>query len=551
MTSWRTSPPPARRRLRKGVDRLQEQLHSYQSQIEKYERIIKEEHKGQWELVKIYADEAKSGLVASKRPGYQEMLKDCREGKIDLILCKQISRFGRNLIDILSAVYELRDLGVEIYFELDNIFGSSSDTELVLSINSAMAQEESRLISRRVSSGQRENMKAGRWESFFRRIVGYAKDAERNVYVIAHEATVVKMVFTLYLSGFAMRSIANLFRLSGVKINGKDVDHNMVHRILSSEKYYGMVVLQKTFTSSYLSRKVKPNRGELDKYVYSGTHPKVINPSMMERVEKRRESLKAGNQPKRGLDYTLPVVYCSRCGERLCVDGLRENRYFPSLPGSLTCISKSMMHGEERCHQGSVNYNALSSVIAQYLRRHCSFNPTSLERKARRLLSVLRKAKPTRIRFQAMETDAKLRQTRLALQKAKSLATENPSIRKEAKYADAVEKLRQETKALSQRLAATKAGLSSYRRDPADLAKIKESLLALFSTNKFMMDYSLVMGIGMIEIDPSNYVFMHYEKETELTKTIERLGKGLGQYRCETYETTSPKRKVKVWTEKN
>lgn len=102
-----------------------------------------------------------------------------------------------------------------------------------------------------------------------------------------------------------MRPIANLFLLSGVKVNGNDVNHNMVHRMLLSEKYYDMVVLQKTFTSSYLSKKVKINKGELDKYVYSDSHPKVINPNVREIVENRRKSLRAGNQPKRGSDHTF------------------------------------------------------------------------------------------------------------------------------------------------------------------------------------------------------------------------------------------------------
>lgn len=526
----------------------EEQLHSYQSQIEKYERIIKEEHKGQWEFVKIYADEAKSGLIASKRPGYQEMLQDCRDGKIDLILCKQISRFGRNLIDVLSAVYELRDLGVEIYFELDNIFGSSSDTELVLSINSAMAQEESRLISRRVTSGKREDMKAGRWEPFFKKITGYAKDADKNVYVIAHEAIIVKMIFTLYLSGFATRSIAALFNLSNVRINGKEVDHNMIHRILRSEKYYGMVILQKTYTSSYLSKKVKLNKGELDQYVYTDTHPKVINPNVKELVERRNDELKGNYQPRRCFLYTLPVIYCAKCKERLSVDGLRKGRKTSSLPVSLTCIPKSKAHNETRCHQSSVNYGVISSVIAQFLRKHYSFNESSLERKARHLITIIKNAKPTRIKFEIKEADAKLRQAKIALQKTRSLATENPSIAKEPKYIENLEALKTNVNALSQTVKALKLEYSTFIRSKSDLTKIRKSLHVLFKTNKFMMDYLLAMGIGIIEIDASNYVFINYEKESEIVKTIDKIEriKNSSSYQIETYETTYPKRKINI-----
>ena len=100
----------------------------------------------------------------------------------------------------------------------------------------------------------------------------------------------------------------------------------MVHRILRSEKYYGMVILQKTYTSSYLSKKIKLNKGELDQYVYKDTHPKVINPNVKKLVERRNDELKGNYQPRRCFLYTLPVIYCAKCKERLSVDGLRKGR---------------------------------------------------------------------------------------------------------------------------------------------------------------------------------------------------------------------------------
>ena len=439
-------------------------------------------------------------------------------------------------------------MGVEIYFELDNIFGSSSDTELVLSINSAMAQEESRLISRRVTSDKREDMKAGRWEPFFKKITGYAKDADKTVYVIAYEAIIVKMIFTLYLSGFATRSIAALFSLSDVRINGKEVDHNMVHRILRSEKYYGMVILQKTYTSSYLSKKVKLNKGELDQYVYKDTHPKVINPNVKKLVERRNDELKGNYQPRRCFLYTLPFIYCAKCKERLSVDGLRKGRRTSNLPVSLTCIPKSKTHNETRCHQSFVNFSVISSVIAQFLRKHCSFNDSALERKAKHLITVIKNTKPTRIKFEIKEIDAKLRQAKIALQKTRSLATENPSITKEPKYIENLETLKTDVNALSQTLKTLKLEYSTFMRSKSDSTKIRKSLRTLFKANKFMMDYLLAMQIGIIEIDASNYVFMHYENESEIVETIDKIGamERLKQYQYETYEITYPKRKINI-----
>ena len=309
-----------------------------------------------------------------------------------------------------------------------------------------------------------------------------------------------------------------------------------------------MVILQKTYTSSYLSKKVKLNKGELDQYVYKDTHPKVINPNVKALVEKRNDELKGNYQPKRCFLYTLPVIYCAKCKERLSVDWLKKGRKTSNLPVSLTCIPKSKAHNETRCHQSSVNYSVISSVIAQFLRKHCSFNDSALERETKHLITIIKNAKPTRIKFEIKEIDAKLRQAKIALQKTRSLATENPSIVKEQKYIENLETLKANVNALSQTLKALKMEYSTFMRSKSDLTKMRKSLHALFKTNKFMMDYLLAMGIGIIEIDASNYVFMHYEKESEIIEGIDKIEamKRLKQYQYETYEITYPKRKINI-----
>ena len=187
-------------------------------------------------------------------------------------------------------------------------------------------------------------------------------------------------------------------------------------------------------------------------------------------------------------------------------------------------------------------------MIAQFLRKHCSFNDSALERKANHLITVIKNTKPTRIKFEIKEIDAKLRQAKISLQKTRSLASENPSITKEQKYIENLEPLKANVNALSQALKTLKLEYSTFMRSKSDLTKIRKSLSALFKTNKFMMDYLLAMGIGIIEIDATNYVFMHYEKESEIIEGIDKTEamERLKQHQYETYEITYPKRKINI-----
>lgn len=138
-----------------------DQINSFKSQVQRYTRIICEEHKKDWTFVKVYTDEGKSGTNINHRQGFLEMLHDCQEGKIDLILVKQISRFGRNVAECISVINTLRQQNVEVYFEEDNLYASDTKLDLMLSIFFATAQEESRQISVRVTAGIKE--KNAKW----------------------------------------------------------------------------------------------------------------------------------------------------------------------------------------------------------------------------------------------------------------------------------------------------------------------------------------------------------------------------------------------------
>ena len=160
-------------------------------------KIIQEEHADTWEFVGIFAD-TESGTSIDKREEFQDMMDKCREGLIDLILVKQMSRFGRNTINTLQTIYELRNLGVEVYFETDELYASNSKLDFMLTMYSALAQEESRQQSVRVSSGIHERMESGNISKRVRPILGYRKDSFDKIYIYEPEAIAIWTVFMLF-----------------------------------------------------------------------------------------------------------------------------------------------------------------------------------------------------------------------------------------------------------------------------------------------------------------------------------------------------------------
>ena len=292
---------------------LAEQLNSYEAQVDYYTNHIRSNEN--WEFVEVYTDEGITATNTKKRDGFNRMVADALVGKIDLILTKSISRFARNTVDSLQTVRALKDKGVEVYFEKENIYTLDSKGELLITIMSSLAQEESRSISENVRWGQRKRMQDGQVSLPYKRFLGYEKGPDGKPQIVESEAKTVRRIYELFLSGSTYREIAARLTAEGVPTpSGKSVWHTSAAKsILQNEKYSGNAILQKKYTVDFLTKKQKLNEGEVPQYYVENSHPAIISPATFELVQdeiRRREQL--GHNVRSKL-FTGHVI-CGECG---------------------------------------------------------------------------------------------------------------------------------------------------------------------------------------------------------------------------------------------
>ena len=267
----------------------EEQESSFETQISYYGKLIAVREG--WQLVKIYTERA-SGTQMHKRPEFMKLIKACKQGKIDLILTKSISRFGRNTLDTLKTLYELLGLNVKVYFEKENLSNYDKEMRTMMGIYAGFTQEESKNISDNIKWGIRERIREGKVCLNCTRFLGYDKDKNGRLVVVEFEAVIVRKIFELYLKGFGVRKIKNYLEENGIKtVTGKDVwSTSTIDRILSNEKYVGDVLMQKSFTEDFLTGKRKKNDGELAMYFIKNGHEAIVNRETFEAVQRRKNN---------------------------------------------------------------------------------------------------------------------------------------------------------------------------------------------------------------------------------------------------------------------
>lgn len=290
-----------------------EQLSSYEAQVDFYTRYINSNP--EWKFVFVYTDEGISGTNTKKRDGFNRMIADALSGKIDLILTKSISRFARNTVDSLVAVRKLKKKGVEVYFEKENIYTLDAKGEVLITIMSSLAQEESRSISENVTWGIHKNMKDGKISLAYKHFLGYKKGKNNRPEIVEEEAEIIRKIYSLYLEGKTIRNIAQYLTDQGIPTpyGKKQWRVSTVASILSNEKYKGAALLQKTYTVDFLSKTVKKNNGELEQYYIENSHPAIINPETFDLVQ---NELKKRQPNRRHLNSDSPFaskLICSEC----------------------------------------------------------------------------------------------------------------------------------------------------------------------------------------------------------------------------------------------
>ena len=277
---------------RVSTDQL-EQLSSYEAQVQYYTTYIC--NHPDYKFAGIFADEGITGTSTKKREQFNKMIEDCKAGKIDVIITKSISRFARNTLDCLNYVRVLKELGVEVIFEKENLRTLDSKGEILLTVLSSLAQEESNSLSQSSTWGIRRRFEQGKVIVNHTKFMGYDKDESGNLIINENQAKVVRRIYADYLNGKGTNRIAHELEKDGVpNWNGKSKWYEgSIRKMLSNEKFKGEALLQKTYTTDFLTKKRVENNGAVPQYYVEESHPAIIDNDTWEAVQLEMERRKA------------------------------------------------------------------------------------------------------------------------------------------------------------------------------------------------------------------------------------------------------------------
>ena len=305
----------------------EEQLTSYTNQKKAYTEMISA--KKEWCLVGIYADQGLSGTQTKKRDEFNRMIADCKQGKIDYIITKSVSRFARNTIDCLEYVRMLKAMGIGVFFEEQNIDTLKCDSELYLVIYAGFAQSESENISKNITWTFRKNFEEGKVTFMYKKLLGYKKGVDGEPEIVPEEAEVVIRIYNMFLEGKSTVQISEILQAEDLHFEGKKFTFSkaMIISILSNEKYVGDAILQKTYTLDPIEKKRVRNDGEvIPMYYVQNSHEAIISREIFNKVqaELARRKTKAPQSEKTSITATgkyskyalTEVMMCGDCGSR-------------------------------------------------------------------------------------------------------------------------------------------------------------------------------------------------------------------------------------------
>jgi len=342
----------------------EEQLSSYENQVNYYTQYI--EQNSIYELAGVYADEGISGTNTKKRDEFNRMIADCRERKIDRIITKSISRFARNTLDCLNYVRELKELGIGIIFEKENIDTLDAKGEVLLTILSSLAQDESRSISENSTWGIRRRFENGQFTISTKRFLGYDTDENGNLIINKAQAKIVQRIYDEFLNGKTVDHIKRILEVENIKNwNGSTVWHSTtIKSMLSNEKYKGDAILQKSYTVDFLSKKRVKNGGQIQQFHVEENHEAIIDPLIWEAVQlehERREiyisdhgtnsySHKAETNP-----FAAKII-CGTCNQTFVRKGWRTSKDYRKV---WQCQERYRVKGVQGCTNRHVDEEVL------------------------------------------------------------------------------------------------------------------------------------------------------------------------------------------------
>lgn len=292
-----------------------EQESSYEAQVSFYTKHI--EANLDWELVGVFADKGISGTNTKNRESFNRMVDLALCGGIDLILTKSISRFARNTVDTLQTVRKLKAAGVEVIFEKENLHTFDPKCEVMLTIMSSLAQEESRSISDNVRWGRQKSMQDGNVSLPYKHFLGYKKGEDGRPEIVEEEAEIVRTIYDLFLSGKTIRYIAGYLTERGIPTPAgrEQWSVSTIRSILSNEKYRGDALLMKTYTVDYLTKEKRKNDGDVKQYFVENSHDPIIDPDVFDIVQEKLKKHCANRSKIKSKHPLANLIICGECGE--------------------------------------------------------------------------------------------------------------------------------------------------------------------------------------------------------------------------------------------
>lgn len=340
-------------------------FHSLEAQKAYYEEYIKKHPN--WKLVDIYSDNGISGTIIN-RPEFQRMLEDCRNGKIDLVVTKSITRFARNTVILLETVRELKALDIDVFFEKENMHSISPDGELLLTLLAMYAEEEARSASENQKWRIRKKFENG--EPWVGNMLGY-RLIDGKMTIVPEEAEIVRSVFNWYLSGMGVQAITRKLNSMNVPARYSDYWHsNVILGILHNEKYAGNTLLQKTFRPDFRTKTSKENHGEVRQYYVENSHQAIIDSNTFKAVQseslRRREKYAFINKRNIKMESNLftGLMVCGLCGSAY----RKRTAHAPYKPEPTWICSKFFELGKAACGSQQIPENILVEKTKEVLK---------------------------------------------------------------------------------------------------------------------------------------------------------------------------------------
>lgn len=467
----------------------EEQINSYKNQLAYYTEKINS--KTDWKFAGIYADEGITGTSMKHREDFKRMLRACREGRIDLILCKSVSRFGRNSVDVLRTIRALRERGIGVMFEKEAVDTRTMNSELILAFHSAFSQSESESISGNVRWGLRKAYENGTIQ-IGPNLYGFRREKDGPVLVDEEKAAVIRQIAQWFLDGDSLHTIVD--KLSQQQVpspKGKATwSTPTIRSILSNEKYKGDALLQKTYRPSLFSDRAVQNDGDLPKYYVEGVLPQILEPEVFDRVQeelakrgaKRPTSEKAKTPFGRysGKYALSTLVVCGKCGALY-----RRVTWYRKGEKQIMWRCGTRLDGKANCPESpTIEETALQSAVMEAIVQQYIQKDTALETTMQSIRSVLTP--------ETADSEYAIRTKINELQKErKALIAKALEENDDGKYDFQFARIKQELEQLQSQLEGVQAIQKTQAVDEARMAEIA-ALLEKFKENGLTFDDLLV-----------------------------------------------------------